>query len=156
VGRLASTFAVVLLVTLGVPSHEARTQIGVFEPMDTPIPKEWREPIAGFFRDLGASDTHSLLENTKIGPNLRLHHADSITFRIEHRAVCDEDVCLTVIGRIESGTFVPQVMFGAGKMTTVGDYGARLLGFGTLPMWFKSNKGVVTVLESPRGWIIVP
>jgi hypothetical protein len=47
-------------------------------------------------------------------------------------------------------------MFVAGKRFTRGDQFLPLFGFQTLPAWLVGNKVTVTLLETPKGWIVAP
>jgi hypothetical protein len=38
------------------------------QPIEQPIPAEWRAPLARFLHELGAPDVESILDSTKGGP----------------------------------------------------------------------------------------
>jgi hypothetical protein len=125
------------------------------QPLDMPVPAHWRSAFEQFLRDLRTKDVAATLETTKAGALGGAHRPHSIVFRIED-ATCVEDRCLTIIGRIIDGKFISDVMFLAGKHVSRGDAMVPLFGFQTVPLWFEGSKSSVTLLETPKGWIVAP
>jgi hypothetical protein len=143
-----------IVILAASPVSRTNAQIGAPQPINMPVPNQWREPFEGFLRDLGVSDPKAMLDETKASEILGVWHHKSVLFRIEEPTACSVDMCLTVIGHIADNKFFPETMFTAGKNFTQSDHTVRLFGFGALPVWFLSDSMTVTLLETPSGWIV--
>jgi len=103
-------------------------------------------------------NTDAVLENAKGGKL----DGTNVLMRLEHKGLCQEDICLTMIGTITNGNFEPQAMFAAGRWTTRGDVLGNILGIRTSPpLWFggsnrMDDNRLVTLIETAKGWIVVP
>ena len=75
--------------------------------------------------------------------------------RVEDEELCAEDLCLTVIGHVVEGEFRSDAMFSAGNRFTSSDQLVQVFGFQTVPRWLVGEKMTMTLLETPRGWIVV-
>jgi hypothetical protein len=129
------------------------------EPKPTPITgevrPEWRPAFAQLLRDLNIQNPDPVLDRAKAGQITGIYR-DAILLRLEDDADCSGDVCATFIGHIEEGRFVISAMFAAGKEITMADHMVRLFGGQTLPLKFFSSRGVLQLMETPRGWMVVP
>jgi hypothetical protein len=152
VGRLARAVLALALLALSA----ALAQIQRPEPIDKPIPEQWRIPVEAFLRNFGFGDSKSLLSATKGVP------LDDrwVVIRVEHRSTCQGGMCLTAIGVMQDLRFLPSTMFFAGKMMTQGDTlpeaAARppVMFYRTPNVTLESES--VVALETRNGWIVVP
>ena len=149
---------VMLVAQIGQFIASAHAQIAAPEIIEQPIPTEWRQPVGKFLRELGMRDIGAVLENAKGG---KLDDTN-VLLRLEHKSLCDQEICLTMIGTITNSNFEPQAMFAAGRWTTRGDVLGNILGAGTSPpLWLGSSNRTddgrwVTLIETSKGWIVVP
>jgi hypothetical protein len=131
------------------------------QPIDKPVPSEWRNPVVQFMRELGVRDVEAMLASTKvtwIGGYLP-NSGDLIIFRFE--SVCHENRCLTVLGHMDDQGFQSEAMFVAGKMVTWGDVANDIFGNpGPPAIYFlvgndpANDPGLVTLLKTRKGWIV--
>ena len=143
-----------LAISLGLVGSHASAQIGAPQPINTPVQDQWRGPFEQFLREFGVKDQSAMLGKTNAFQIGGAWYPDSILFRIEDPSVCADDVCFTVIGRVIDNKFHVDTMFAAGKRFTRSDHFVPLFGFQTLPAWLVSDRITVTLLETPRGWIV--
>ena len=108
----------------------ALCQESELEPIDDPLPEAVRAPFVQFLRD-------------------------SFLLRVEDKELCTEDLCLTVIGHVVKGQFRSDAMFSAGNRFTSSDQLVQVFGFQTVPRWVVGEKMTMTLLETPKGWIVV-
>jgi hypothetical protein len=154
--RALSAGAIILSMTASL----ARAQVAAPQPFDTPLPGQWRAPVALFLSEWGVRDVEGVLAATKAAKTGILQ-PDTIKIRLEHKEFCTRDLCLTIIGDLKGDTFKPQAMFPAGKMVTQGDVFGNFSGIPTSPpvMFFtdrdiEKSEGAVYAFETPKGWII--
>jgi hypothetical protein len=131
------------------------------QPIDNPVPNEWRDPLVQFLGELGVRDVEAMLANTKatwIG-TYRPDSGDLIIFRFE--SVCHQDRCLTILGHLDNQGFQSEAMFVAGKMMTWGDVANDIFGNpGPPAIYFlvgndlANDPGLVTLLKTRKGWIV--
>ncbi len=88
---------------------------------------------------------------------------DTVIIRVEDKAVCFQDTCLTIIGYFDDQAFHSEVQFVAGRMMTIGDVLMDPFGNpGPPPLWFlrtddfANDPSIVTLLKTKKGWIVVP
>lgn len=139
----------------------ARAQMAFPQPIEQPIPDEWRRPFARFLQELGAPAVDEILADAKrafIGGAF----PDALLVRFENRELCSQDFCLTAIGVIRNDTFIPHVMVLAGKWFTRGDTMGHLLGRLVPPpvrlctSQRAGERDCVTLQETAKGWMVVP
>jgi hypothetical protein len=82
-------------------------------------------------------------------------HSPSFLVRVEDQQLCAEDLCLTVIGHVVEGEFRSDAMFSGGDQFTGSDQSVQVFGFQTLPLWVVGAKLKMTLLDTPKGWIVV-
>jgi hypothetical protein len=151
----------VLAVQVGGVTGSAYAIVATPQPIEQPIPAEWRAPVARFLHELGAPDVESILDSTKGGP-IGGAFSEALLVRFGDRDLCSQDFCLTVIGIIRSGVFIAHAMFMAGKWFTRGDVMGQLLGRRIpAPVWLCSSdrpgdRDCLTLRETAKGWIVVP
>jgi hypothetical protein len=145
-------FAVTLVAKVAI------AQIGAPQPIDSPVPDQWRSSFEQFLTGLGVAKQNQkdALEKTKAFRLPSVWHENSVVFRLETPATCHEDMCLTVVGRIHDGALLADAMFVAGKRFTISDHLSPSLPYQGLPMWFVGDKVTVTLIETPQGWIVAP
>jgi hypothetical protein len=136
-------------------ANPALCQDSELEPIDAPLPDAVRAPFAQFLRNLGADDPELLIEKARGRSILSVWHSPSFLVRIEDTQLCSEDLCLTVIGHVVEGEFRSDAMFSAGNQFTASDQSVQLFGFQTVPRWLVGDKMTMTLLETPKGWILV-
>jgi hypothetical protein len=153
--RRVATF-IFLAIGLVSAVSSAHAQIPEPEPITTPVPDQWRGPFEQFLRDLGVDNQRTIVGKTNAFQIGGRWYPDSILFRIEDSTTCFNDMCFTVIGRIVDNKFHADAMFSAGKWFTRGDVFVPLFGYQTLPAWLVGEKITVTLLETPKGWIVAP
>jgi hypothetical protein len=145
---------VVLAISLMSATRQACAQIRQPEPINTPLQAEWRGPFEQFLGELGARNARAIVEKTNAFQIGGIWHPDSILFRVEDPTLCSEDMCFTVVGRIANNKSLADAMFAAGKRFTRGDHYIPLFGFQTIHAWLVGDKVTVTLLETPKGWIV--
>ena len=146
------------MISIG-PAKQAVAQIAMPEPIDARLPESWREPLAQFLREFGASDIGGIVEATKA---VSLHHLpNTMILRLEHSSACFTEICLTIICQLKDDSLHSQAMFFAGKWTTSGDVFPRLLGTNvSTPLLFytaripSSDTKYVALSQSQQGWVI--
>ena len=130
-------------------------------PIDAPVPAEWQAPFTQFLLGMGVQDSETLLKSTKTAKLQGLFAGEVLVFRLEDKSVCEDNICLTVLGKIEDDRFVSHIMFMAGKMLTQGDTFPRLFGRNIPPAyWFMrgsdiSDPRIIYLYETPMGWVVV-
>jgi hypothetical protein len=147
--------AALCAIAVGLAANLARAQIAVPLPIEAPIPDQLRTPFEKFLRELGATDPGATIDKTRAFPISSIWHLNSVLLRIEDAKFCREDLCLTLIGRVIESEFRADAMFNAGKGFTGGDQFVQLFGFQTLPRWLVGDKMTSTLLETPKGRIVV-
>lgn len=140
------------LVFISIP---ALCQESELEPIDDPLPDAVRAPFVQFLRDLGVGDPELLIEKARGRSLSSSWHSPSFLVRIEDPELCTEDLCLTVIGHVVEGEFRSDAMFSAGNRFTGSDQSVQVFGFQTVPRWLVGEKMTMTLLETPKGWIVV-
>ncbi len=162
---LARSAAVARLLILGLsvcmPTGPAAAVVAEPSPVDTPVPEEWRGPLAHFLGELGVTDIQSTINASRAAKYPRINEAAGpilIFFRIVHPYACNsaENVCLTVIGSIKDGIFKPEVMFYAGEKINVGDVAPRIIGAKSFPVFFHGKTSAVGVVETTKGFLVIP
>jgi hypothetical protein len=150
------TFSLAFVVASVAAAHAQF--FGAPQPITTPVPEQWRAPFEQFLREMRVGDQNAkaMVGKTVAFKMGGVWRPDSILFRIEDPSVCSEDMCFTVIGRIVDNMFLADAMLSAGKRFTGGDNFSPLFGFQVLPLWLVGDKVTITLLETPKGWIIAP
>ena len=133
----------------------ALCQESELEPIDDPLPKAVRAPFVQFLRDLRVGDPQLLIEKARGRSISSSWRAPSFLLRVEDKELCTEDLCLTVIGHVVKGQFRSDAMFSAGNRFTSSDQLVQVFGFQTVPRWLVGEKMTMTLLETPKGWIVV-
>ncbi len=117
----------VLAVQVGGATGSAYAIVATPQPIEQPIPAEWRAPVARFLHELGAPDVESILDSS-MGGSFGGAFSEALLVRFDDRDLCSQVFCLTMIGIIRSGVFIAHAMFMAGKWFTRGDVTGHLLG----------------------------
>ena len=123
-------------------------------PIDRPVPQSLQAPLRNFLERLGIPHVDAALSGTKTLP----FHADGniLVFRVEHPDSCVADLCLTILARLESGSIVSDLMFPAGRMFIGSDATHDAWGRSSWPMSFRSGDAILTVMNTPQGWLVIP
>jgi hypothetical protein len=147
----------VSLVFLPAPRTEA--QMMAPQPFGMPVAAEWRAPLAQFLADFGIPDVGATVDASRAmlyprGPSES--GPDFIIFRLIHPSTCDDrDKCITVIGHIEQGKLIADLMFNGGGKMNAGDVALRMPGVnGSIPVFFHSEDSTVTVINTAKGLLI--
>jgi hypothetical protein len=148
--------ALIILGQLAVSITAALAQIAEPERIDRLVPNEWRAPYTQFLSGLGIKDVEKILANTKFGMIGGVHRPKSVLFRIEDKAACRDDICLTIIGHLGGERFIADALFTAGGRVSGSDYMETLLGLRAFPRVFWSSRNSVTLFETSEGWIVIP
>jgi hypothetical protein len=148
--------AFIILGQLAVSITAALAQIAEPEPIDQLVPSEWRAPYAQFLSGLGIKDVETIVASTKFGMIGGVIGPKSVFFRIEDKAACSDDICLTIIGHLGGERFIADALFAAGGRLSGSDHAETLLGLQAFPRRFWSSKNSVTLFETSEGWIVIP
>ena len=125
------------------------------KPINDPVPIEWRKPFAEFLRGLNMQNIDGVLDRAKTW-GFNLAYGKWVVLRLEEEALCRQDICQTIIGRLEDGRFVVGIMFWAGKEIAFGDTTVPIFGVQSFPVKFISNQNIVHLLETSQGWVVIP
>jgi hypothetical protein len=146
--------AVVAIIQSLVLMSGASAQVGLLGPLSQPMPEEWRAPYTEFLTAAGVADISKTVSETKFGT---VGRSDTAVFRIEDDSSCIYDLCLTIIGHLDSEKFMSDAMFFAGATMVRSDVTPSILGFGKAPLLeFRSELGNVYLFEMQQGWIVIP
>jgi hypothetical protein len=146
---VAFTFIIGLLLSIPVASAQWLS----LEPLCQPVPEEWRAPYVQFLKATGVADVSKTISETKFGT---IGRSNSALFRIEDNSSCIDDLCLTVVGHLDSEKFVSDAMVLAGPTIIGHDEIFPLLGFQNAVYEFRSEHGNVYLFEMRQGWIVIP
>jgi hypothetical protein len=131
------------------------------QPPKPPTVETWRAPLGRFLHDVGIPNAESLVASTKA--TILGGSPEVIVFRLEGESTCLNAICLTIVGSIENGVLGSPAMLFAPKTVTQSDASPAFLGSTRTPrITFSESKdpgeGVpaISVLRTPKGWIIVP
>jgi len=142
------------------PALNATALVAEPQPLNTPVPEQWRAPLTKFLNELGAKDISSTIDASKARPypqNFGEGGPSRIVFRIVHPTSCssERNECLTIIGHIDDGILISDALFFAGDMIGVGDMSPRILGAQlSKPVWFISKSSVVNAIKTQKGLMI--
>jgi hypothetical protein len=158
--RLLVAFLVACFQLFGSAAHAL---VAAPREFGQPLPIEWRGPIGKFLGALGADDLQAALNNSIIikvqrDPAESVADSNTVLVQIRYGSFCQEitEGCLTVIGRISGDTFNPEIIFFGGDRMNAMDTVPRALGVLSRPMNFWSKSMVVSVINTPQGWIVLP
>jgi hypothetical protein len=114
-----------------------------------------RAPFVQFLRELGVGDPELLIGKARGRSIFSSWHSPSFLVRLEDTTLCAEDLCLTLIGHVVDGEFRSDAMFSGGNRFIRSDQWVQMFGFQTVPQWLVGEKMTATLLETPKGWIVV-
>jgi hypothetical protein len=131
------------------------------QPPKPPAVETWRAPLSQFLHDVGVQGAESLVARTNA---TRLGGSPEVfAFRLEAGSTCLNAICLTIIGSIENGVLASPAMLFAPKTVTQSDASPEFLGSTQTPRITFSERAdpreggpAISVLRTPKGWIIVP
>lgn len=121
------------------------------------IPEEVKKPLAAFLAASGWKDTDALAASsryTRLTEQLFL-------IRVAAKTTCDtdEDLCLTIVGRLQNGGFIAETVFYAGMQLEAAANSFALGGTDGPSLFFVrlyGKKQNVTAFPAPTGWIVIP
>jgi hypothetical protein len=131
------------------------------EPMISPVPPEWRAPFTKYLRELGVRDVGAMLNATKASRVYFNFSGDGpvmMAFRLESKETCTQeyDLCLTVVGRIESNNFLAEASFWAGNRMNHSDTTVDFFGTQSLMARFYGKETIVVVVRNAKGLVVAP
>lgn len=120
-------------------------------------PDHLKKPLATFLSATGWKNADSLAASARYWPLTE----QIFLLRIAAPSTCDkdEDLCLTIIGRLQSGGFVAEAVFYAGGDVQTANNAFALGGADGPSLFFVrlyGKKQGVTAMPAPTGWIVIP
>lgn len=121
------------------------------------VPNEVKKPLAAFLTASGWKDADTLAASSRYA---RLTEQLSL-IRVATKTTCDtdEDLCLTIVGRLQNGGFVTETVFYAGARLEAAANSFALGGSNGPSLFFirlYGKKQNVTAFPAPTGWIVIP
>lgn len=121
------------------------------------VPEEVKKPLAAFLTASGWKDTDALAASARYAPLTE----QLFLVRVPGRTTCDanQDLCLTIIGRLQNGGFIAETVFYAGARLEAAANSFALGGSNGPSLFFirlYGKKQNVTALPAPTGWIVIP
>ncbi len=159
VGGKAVSCLLIAVSLAFMPAPQTEAKMMEPRPFDMPVAAEWRAPLERFLIEFGIADVGATVEASRAalyprgpsesGPEL-------IIFRLIHPSICDDrDRCITIIGHIEQGKLVADLMFNGGGKINTGDVALRIPGVnGSLPVFLYSDDSTITVINTTKGLLI--
>ncbi len=144
-----------LAIALVMQSSAAALGMAVTEWIEDPLPVEYRDRVADLLKKVRPKDAERSLEGVKaLFFSGRSRGGTYIIMRVE--ADCQEHLCMTLVGRVESGSIDLDLVLVAGPSVIFGDFIPHLWG-ATIgpPLTFEAsrNAGVVAALRE-QGWVL--
>lgn len=121
------------------------------------VPEEVKKPLAAFLTATGWKDAETLAASSRYAQLT----VQVFLIRVAAKTTCDsgEDLCLTIIGRLQNGGFVAETAFYAGARLEAAANSFTLGGSNGPSLFFLrlyGKKQNVTALPAPTGWIVIP
>ena len=145
-----------------VPVHGAQAIMARPEPIDGPVPENWKAPLGELLQKLGFPDVQGAVNGTRMAnpplwKDTKFDESAGLLLQVQTPDTCsrNKDQCLTIIARLSGSTLVADLLFYAGIQANIFDV-FRLLpnGRSTTTMFFHSQNIVMGLQWTPIGWML--